>query len=109
MNPNENDETLGRTLQEWRVNAPLPPRFQAQVWQRIADATQEKINPWALFRQWFETVFSRPAIGLAYALVLLFLGSGAGFWQAHQKTASIEQSLSSRYVQSLDPYQKTGM
>ena len=108
-NPNENNELLDRSLREWRVNPPLPPGFQAQVWQRIADAAEKKINFWALCREWFELAFSRPAVNLAYALVLLFLGSGAGYWQAREKTALIDHSLGSRYVQSVDPYQKNGM
>jgi hypothetical protein len=32
-----------------------------------------------------------------------------GYWQAREKSAMIEQSLGSRYVHSVDPYQKTSL
>lgn len=108
-NPEENNDLLDRSLREWRVNAPLPPWFQAQVWRRIADAAEEeKANLWTVLQNWFQLAFSRPAIALAYLLVLVFLGSGAGYWQAREKSAWIDHSLGSRYVQSVDPYQKPG-
>ncbi len=109
-NPEEEDDLLSQSLREWRVSAPLPQRFQGQVWARIAHAAEkEKTSPWALFQDWFQLTFSRPAVALAYALVLFLLGSGAGYWQARAKSALIQHSLGSRYVQSVDPYQKTGI
>jgi hypothetical protein len=102
---------LDSSLREWRINTPLPPRFQEAVWRRIADAApgNETTTLWAVFQNWFQAAFSRPAVAVAYALVLLCLGSGTGYWRAREKTARIESTLGSRYVQSVDPYQKTGM
>jgi hypothetical protein len=108
-NPEENNDLLDRSMREWRVNAPLPPWFQGQVWRRIADAAEgEKARLWAVLQDWFQFAFSRPAVALAYVLVLLFIGSGAGYWQAREKSARIDHSLGSRYVRSVDPYQETG-
>ena len=108
-NPEENNDLLDKSLREWRVSAPLRPRFHGQVWARIADAAEkEKTTLWAVFQDWLQLAFSRPSVALAYALVLLFLGSGTGYWQARQKSALIEHALGWRYVQSVDPYQETG-
>jgi len=111
INPEENQDPLARSLREWCVSAPLPLRFQEKVWRRVADAAREDkaAGWWTVLQNWFQLTFSRPAIAVAYALLLLFLGSGAGYWQARQKSALIEQTLGTRYVQSVDPYLKTGM
>jgi len=111
INPGQNEVPLERPLRAWQLNTPLPPRFQEQVWRRIADADAKNTTTtlWSVFRNWCQLAFARPAIAVAYAVVLLFIGSGTGYWQARHKSVVIENSLSERYVQSLDPYQKTGM
>ena len=109
-NPEQNDESLTRSLREWQVSTPLPPRFQERVWQRIADeAASETTTLWAFFQSWLQHAFARPTVAVAYALVLLLLGSSTGYWQAQKKSALIEQSLGSGYIQSVDPYRKTSM
>ena len=48
----------------------------------------------------------RPAVAVAYATVLLIAGVAAGYWQARNQTAHLDDELGTRYVQSVDPYQK---
>ncbi len=110
-NPGQNEDPLKQSLQTWQVKAPLPPRFNEQVWRRIADADAENTSTtlWSVFRNWCQLAFARPAVAAACAVVLLFIGSGTGYLQARHKSAVIENSLSESYVRSIDPYQKTGM
>jgi hypothetical protein len=109
MKPNqepESDARLSKTLGEWVVNAQLPPRFQEQVWQRIGRIeTSVKPNPWQVWKEWIEAAFSSPALASSYVLFLLFVGLGAGYWQAHDKSEQAESQSRERYVQSVDPYQ----
>jgi hypothetical protein len=110
MKMNPNNDPLDTALASWRVTAPLPPRFQEQVWRKIADAGAESAaTPWAIFRGWLRLAFARPAVALACAAMLLALGSGTGWWQARQDSARVQNELGARYVQSLDPYQKMRM
>ena len=46
------------------------------------------------------------ALDSAYVMVLLFVGAGTGIWQARSQTARLHDELSTRYVQTVDPYQK---
>ena len=109
MKPNqepENDRQLRKTLGEWVVNTELPPRFQEQLWQRIARA-EALVKPslWQLWQEWIESTFSRPALAMSYIVVLLSAGLGAGYWQAQDKSAQAQSQWRARYVQSVDPYQ----
>lgn len=108
MNANKSpaeDETLRSVLRQWKVDAPLPPRFQEQVWQRIAKA-EARPAPAASAGLWrlVEIVFQRPRFAYAYLAVLLLSGVAAGAWAAQVKTTRLESELSLRYVQSIDPY-----
>ena len=109
-NPESNDERLGKSLRQWRVDAPLPPRFQEQVWRRIEqeDAAAAPIAFWPALQALVAQLFARRAFALAYLTVALLLGSGLGFWQARQQTDTYSASLGQRYVQSIDPYLKLG-
>ena len=108
MKPNsepENDEPLRSVLREWRVDAPLPPQFQEQVWQRIERAeTKPQSGPWAGLLRLLEVVLPRPKFAFAYLLVFLAFGVGAGAVAAQLKTNRLDSELGLRYVQSVDPY-----
>jgi hypothetical protein len=110
MKPNqepENDAALQEVLQEWVVDAPLPPRFQEQVWQRL---TQAETRP-SLLTLWRSTLLAlqgslcRPKLASSYVAVLLAVGVAAGSWAAQKHNSRLEASLESRYLQSVDPYQ----
>lgn len=108
MNTNrapENNAPLREVLREWVVDAPLPPRFQEQVWQRIARAETAPQSP-RLTELWrfIEVFLPRPKFALSYLAIVLMLGLAAGFWAAQIKTSRLDSALSLRYVQSIDPY-----
>ncbi len=103
----ENDEALNQVLRQWEVEAPLPRRFQEQVWQRIARAEAEPAvspGPWAELWRLLGVVLLRPRFAFAYVAVLLAVGVAAGSWAAQVKASRIDSDLSLRYVQSIDPY-----
>jgi hypothetical protein len=102
----EGDNALGQLLRQWTPDAPLAPRFQEQVWQRIARA-EARPGPTlrASLSRWLEVVLPRPRFAFAYVLILLTLGVAGGSLAAQLKTSRLETGLGLRYVQSLDPYQ----
>lgn len=104
----ESEQRLSEALQEWVVDAPLPPRFQEQVWNRIASA-EDKAQPsfWSGLVQLANRSLSRPKVAYSYAAVLLAVGIVAGSWTAQMKSNRLATDLGQRYVQSVDPYQHT--
>jgi hypothetical protein len=108
MKPNqtpEDNESLGRALRQWTVDAPLPPRFREQVWQRIARAKATAApSLWVACSRWLEDVLPRPRFAFAYVAVLLVAGMTAGSLAAQVRTSLLETHLSQRYIQSIDPY-----
>ena len=104
----KNDARLDKLLHEWKPDALFPPRFQEGVWHRIAQGgAVVKIRWWTDFLQSIEAGFRRPALVVAYVAVLLIVGIGAGLLQAREKASQIDHSLQARYLQAVDPYQKT--
>ena len=104
--PIGNDKQLSQVLREWKVQDSLPPRFQEQVWKRIDQAeTRKPQSGLAALANWIDAAFRRPALAIVYVAVLLFVGLGAGYWQAQDKTAQSQAEWRARYVQSVDPYQ----
>ena len=100
------DEALTRLLGSWRPDAPLPPRFQEAVWNRIARAeARAAAGHWTIFSRWVERIFARPSFALSYVAILLFAGLGAGLWEAHGRAVHGEREWRARYVQMVDPYQ----
>lgn len=104
--PGNQDEPLRKVLKEWRSEAPLPLRFQEQVWQRI-ECAQARTSPsvWAAIAHWVGSVLPRPALAGSYVAVLLTIGVTAGWAQARQETGRVKAELGQRYVRVLDPYQ----
>lgn len=105
-NPSDNDRQLSELLHEWKPQASLPPRFQERVWKQIERAEERRPQiSLAALAQWIEAALRRPALATAYLAVLLFIGLGAGYVQAQDKTAQTESKMRALYVQSIDPYQ----
>lgn len=102
-----NQTPLEPTLQEWRVTTPLPPRFQERVWKRIERAEVPGVSVADALRAWFTMAFARPAFAVAYVSALLVAGLAIGFVQASHKAARWDRQLEARYVQSIDPYQRS--
>lgn len=113
MKPNrqpENEENLDRALRQWTVDAPLPPRFQERVWQRIErpDA-RPKTALWPVLLGLADLLLPRPRLAFAYAAVLLAAGVGAGSWAAQVQSSRLDAALGLRYVQSVDPYKTVAL
>jgi hypothetical protein len=110
MKPNqdpEKDRAMDKVLGEWVVDAPLPARFQEQVWQRIARAEvrpEEAISFWTLLRRLVEANLPRPKFAYSFVAILVLLGVVSGAWAAQRETSRLNATLGSRYMQSVDPY-----
>ena len=101
----EDDGALRQVLREWTVDTPLPPRFQEQVWRRIARAeTQAESTVWARLLHLVEVVLPRPKVAVSYVTILLASGVAVGSWAAQVKSRRLDADLSLRYVQSVAPY-----
>ncbi|HZR18113.1 MAG TPA: hypothetical protein VFE51_12530 [Verrucomicrobiae bacterium] len=101
---NESDQALSRVLHEWKVQTPLPPRFEEGVWLGIA-RRQARRPAWRLIWERLGAAIARPALATSYLAVLLLAGLVVGYWQARAANARAEAQLSARYVQVVDPYQ----
>ena len=109
--PDEDREPVRGVLREWKVASPLPPRFVENVWRRIEmtePAAPNASNPtlWTLLASWLAQKLPRPAYAIAYVSVLLLAGLSAGYWHARVETTNWDDTLASRYVQKVDPFQK---
>ena len=105
MQTPDNDEHLRAGLREWVVDNPLPPRFQEQVWQRIARAeARPESGLWRRLIRLVEEALPRPRIAFSYVATLLILGVAAGSVTAQLRSSHLNADLSTRYVQSMDPY-----
>lgn len=107
-NPNSpEDRQLDSLLHEWHCDAPLPPRFRENVWNRI-EAQKPVYSPplWMLMLEWLKSSFPRPALATAYIMVFLLIGLAGGWAQARHQNARINDRLETRYLQSIDPNQR---
>ena len=104
-----NEASLSRSLQQWQVTTPPPPRFQEEVWKRIE---QEEAGEAASFRRALrnavEKLLARRRLAFAYLTMALATGLVLGSWQAREQASVVDTSLGQRYVQSVDPYHKPG-
>jgi hypothetical protein len=96
MDSSKPEDSLSRTLPDWRVTPARNPQFRAQVWQRIEAAGQGSPLPWGAYAR----THARSVAGaLAVAVVLGALG---GREQARARVASESTRMASAYVQALD-------
>jgi hypothetical protein len=63
------------------------------------------VNFWGEFQDWIAHLLVRPSLAVGYAVILLLAGVAAGSWQARVGAQRASETLGSRYVQMLDPYQ----
>lgn len=103
MNSHPKD-SLDELLRADRRQADLPPRFQAEVWQRIAD--RETASFWTPARLWIEewaALLTRPRYATALIVAVMALGAGLAGVQSY----AVEHesgAMQARYVSSIDPY-----
>jgi hypothetical protein len=107
--PDDHDPALDSLLRQWKVEPPLPPRFQEGVWRRIARAEKAAPSgaPLGGWIAWAQGFLSRPSWAASYVTALLVGGFVLGWARGLEKTARVEKALSSRYVQVVDPFQET--
>lgn len=103
IQPGEDQDGLSKVLQTWKVATPLPPRFGAEVWRRIART--EAPSSWSRFLSWLEWALPRRAVAGAYLAILLLAGVTAGYWESRNKATELDDALGRRYVQMIDPLQ----
>ncbi len=105
----QKDDHLDQVLTKWVIDAPLPPRFQEQVWQRIARAEAKPetiLTFWSFVRRLIEVNLPRPKFAYSYVATLVLLGVVSGAWAAQHEYNRLNADLGSRYVQSIDPYHR---
>lgn len=91
-------------LREWTVKATLPPGFQEEVWRRI-ERREAQVPAWTALFSRLNAALARPSLAASYVTVLLLAGLLAGYWQVRTTKAHLDEALSSRYVQMVDPFQ----
>jgi hypothetical protein len=101
MNP-EQDKRLNALLREWQPEADLPPRFESDVWHRIA-LNQEKRSSWLNFDWLFELTY-QPRLAFAIVTLAILMGTGLANWQAMSSYDHAMATSKSRYILSVDPY-----
>jgi hypothetical protein len=105
----KNDPQLSKVLREWKLAAPLPPRFEGKVWQRIERTEVEAKPPfWHFLLNWLEMTLPRRAVATGYLMVLLLAGLATGYWESRHRAAKLDDALGRRYVQMVDPFQAHG-
>lgn len=99
-NPNPDDVKLTSLLRAARVAPALPPRFQAEVWRRIAgtEAGQSAVGP-----SWLDVLIAglfRPRLAFAAVAALVVAGALMGMQQGNQLARHDAQA---RYLASVAP------
>ena len=92
---------LGVLLREARETPSLPPRFQANVWQRIESAAARNIP--LDEGNWIDALVGwvlRPKLSLAVVAVLVLTGVGLGWNQGAQLARHDAQA---RYLAAVAP------
>jgi hypothetical protein len=104
MNP-EHDQRLDSLLRDWQPQVDLPPRFESEVWRRIALA-QEKPASWLNF-DWLFWITNQPRLAFAVVMTAVVLGTGLATWQAQRNYHQEVVASKVRYIQSVDPFANT--
>lgn len=101
MNP---DDELSVKIAAWKVQPTVPPRFQAEVWNRIAanDAARSASLRHRVF-EWLSVELIRPRFATAVIVFATMIGVGAGQFAGHERNARNWKALEVRYVRSIDP------
>ena len=104
----QSDAALRQVLRQWKVDPQLPPRFQEQVWRRI-ERSEPQVHLPALMHLFHRltAALARPSLAVSYVTILLLSGLLAGYWQVRITRAHMDETLSARYVQMVDPYQNS--
>ncbi len=97
--PHPDDTKLSSLLRDARTAPPRPPRFQENVWRRIANSDASAKNT----AGWLETILAlilRPRLAFATVAALVVVGALIG---AHDGTQRAQQEAQARYLASVAP------
>jgi hypothetical protein len=99
------DEELRTQLRSWRVEAEVPPSFQADVWRKIAarQATAEKPPPAVGWVGGLLGRLGQPRYAVPVGLALLAVSLGLARVQADSANGRTWRTLETRYIVSIDP------
>lgn len=104
MNP-EHEQRLDSLLKDWQLQVDLPPRFESEVWHRIAVAQERRSDFWSLARLF--RITCQPKLAFALVAAAIFLGTGLANWQAQRNYQHDMATAKSRYIHSVDPLANT--
>lgn len=97
-------DNLNSKLNAWRPDLPIPSRFQAEVWQRIAAREEARHDSaWNLLREGLFTHLARPQYATALIAISISAALGVAHLQAKEANAKHWRQLESRYVNSITP------
>jgi len=104
MNP-EQDPKWDDLLKSWKPPIDVPPRFESEVWRRIALAQEKRSEFWSF--RWLFQLTCQPKLAFAMVVVAVFLGTGVANWQAERSYHRDMAASESRYIHSVDPFANT--
>ena len=105
MSTNHN---LKQLLSTWKVDAEVPPRFQADVWTRIAAREKAPRALWDRFSGWCAIAFYRPQMATVVVMAGLMLGVGTAYVQAQASNAMVDRQMEVQYMQNINPLAHAG-
>ena len=110
MKEDLSDSELREKLAAWQIEAQLPHDFQQGVWKRIAEREAANVDPpwltWLKSGLISATRVSVPRLALTAIIVGLLIGTTTGVVEASRWNSATWNRLESKYVQSIDPYQR---
>ena len=102
------DKNLKQLLSTWEVDVPIPRRFQAEVWAKIAAQEGRSRSLWDRLRDGLSFDFYRPQFAAVVVTLGLMLGIGAGYVNAQNSNALVGRQLEARYMQTINPLAHAG-
>ena len=110
MREEPSDSELREKLAAWRIEADLPHDFQQRVWKRIAVREAENSGfSWLTGLERLSILgqgFSVPRLALTAVVIGLLVGTTIGVVEASRWNSAAWNRLETKYVQSIDPYQR---
>ena len=110
MKEDLSDSELREKLAAWRLEARLPHDFQKRVWKSIAAREAANVDPpwltWLRSRLISATRVSVLRLALTAVVIGLLIGTTTGVVEASRWNSAAWNRLETKYVQSIDPYQR---
>jgi hypothetical protein len=100
MDP-ESQQRLKNLLRDSKTEAELPPRFESEVWHRIASSQEKRASRWNF--DWLFRVTAQPRLAFAVVVAAMILGGGLASWRAQENYHHELAVGEAHYIQSVDP------